>query len=130
MFKQGAEESFCKSWEISKIILRKCPNHGFEDIAQLSIFLNGLRSDTKMFLDDVDGGTMMAIDVEQVTRIIDAITSIIYQAPHDRQGIQKLLAQNKILIQQIEQLTAQMAKLPPTITCCSFISKSESTNQL
>jgi len=42
-----------------------------------------------------------------------------YQAQHDRQGVQKkgllkdaLLAQNKSLTQQIEQLTAQMAKLP------------------
>ena len=35
MFRQGAEESFCETWERFKMILRKCPNHGFEDIAQL-----------------------------------------------------------------------------------------------
>jgi len=29
-------------------MLRKYPNHGFEDIAQLNIFHNGLRYDTKM----------------------------------------------------------------------------------
>jgi len=51
---------------------------------------------------------MMVVDVEQATRIIDALTSTDYQAQHDRQGIQKrgllelntsdaLLAQNKIL---------------------------------
>jgi len=48
MFKQGADESFCETWEWFKMMLRKCPHHGFEDIAQLSIFHNGLRSDTKM----------------------------------------------------------------------------------
>jgi len=32
---------------------------------------------------------MMVVDVEQATRIIDALTSIDYQAQHDRQGILK-----------------------------------------
>jgi len=52
------------------MMLRKCPNHGFEDIAQLSIFLNGLRSDTKMLLDASIGSTMMVVDVEQATRLL------------------------------------------------------------
>jgi len=105
-------------------MLRRCPNHGFEDIAQLSIFHNGLRADTKMILDTAAGGTMMAVDVEQATRIIDALASTDYQAQHDRQTVQQkkgmfelntanaLLAQNKILTQQMEALTKQMAKLP------------------
>jgi len=29
-------------------MLKRCPNHDFEDIAQLTIFHNGLRLDTKM----------------------------------------------------------------------------------
>jgi len=76
-----------------------------------------------MLLDAVVGGTMMVVDVEQAMRIINALATTDYQAQHDRLGHQKkgllelntidaLLAQNKILTQQIEQLTAQMAKLP------------------
>jgi len=42
-----------------------------------------------MLLDVVVGGTMMVVDVEQATRIIDALTSTDYQAQHDRQGIKK-----------------------------------------
>ena len=38
---------FSETWERFKVMLRKCPNHGFEDIAQLSIFHNSLRPDTK-----------------------------------------------------------------------------------
>jgi len=119
VFRQGADESFCEAWERFKMILKKCPNHGFEDIAQLSIFVTGLRSNTGMLLDAAVGGTMMALDVEQATRIIVALTSTDYQAQHDRQNTQKeglledaLLTQNKILTQQIEQLTTQMDKLP------------------
>jgi len=88
-------------------MLRKCPNHEFEEISQLNIFINGLRSDTKMLLDVAAGGTMVVVDVEQATRIIDALATIDYQAQNDRKGHQKrglfelntvdaLLAQNKI----------------------------------
>jgi len=76
-----------------------------------------------MILDAVAEGTMMAVNVEQVKRIIDALTSTDYQAQYDRQSVQKkgvfelnttdaTLAQNKILTQQMEALTQQMAKLP------------------
>ena len=83
------------TWERFKIILRKCPNHGFEDIAQLSIFLNA-----------ATGGTMMTLDGEQATRIIDALASTDSQAQYDERSIQKkgwledaLLGQNKMLTQ-------------------------------
>jgi len=119
VFRQGEDKSFCETRERFKMILRKCLNHGFEDIAQLSIFLTGLRSDTKMLVDAAAGNTMMAFDVEQATRIIAALASIDYQSQHDTQNTHKeglledaLLAQNKILTQQIEKLTAQMDKLP------------------
>jgi len=68
------------------MILRKCQNHGFEDIAQLSIFLSSLRFDTMMLLDAAAGGTMMTLDVEQATRIIAALASIDYQSQYDRQN--------------------------------------------
>jgi len=90
VFRQGVDESlFCETWKRFKMVLRKCPNHGFEDIAQLSIFLTGLRFDTKMLLHAIVSGTMMALDVEQVTTIIAAFASTDYQAQHDRQNTQK-----------------------------------------
>ena len=43
-----------------------------------------------MILDAAAGGTMMTIDAEQATRIIDALASTDYQAQHDRYTVQKL----------------------------------------
>jgi len=97
-------------------MLRRYPNHDFEEIAKLNIFHNGLRSDTKMILDVVAGGTMMIVDMEQANRIIDALASTYYQTHYDRQSVQKkgvfelntndaILAQSKILTQQMEALT-------------------------
>ena len=104
------------------MLLRICPNHGFEDIAQLNIFHNGLRPDIKMILDAAARGTMMAVDVERATRIIDALASTDYQAQYARQSVQKkgvfelnntdaILAHNKIMTQQMEALTQHMAKM-------------------
>jgi len=62
------------------MMLRKYQNHGFEDIAQPSIFHNSLRSDAKMLLDVAVVGIMMVIDVEKAIRIIEAMASTNYQA--------------------------------------------------
>ncbi|XP_047166272.1 uncharacterized protein LOC124835393 [Vigna umbellata] len=121
-FRQGQDEPFCEAWERFNSLLRRCPNHGFEDIAQLNIFCNGLRPDTKMILDAAAGGTMMSVDAEQATRIIEALASTDHQAQYNRQTVQRkgildlsttdaILAQNKILTQQMEALTKQMANL-------------------
>jgi len=40
-------------------------HHGFKGIAQLNIFHNDLRSDTKMLLDAAAGGMMMIVDVNR-----------------------------------------------------------------
>ena len=62
------------------MMLRKCPNHRFEDIAPLRTIHIGLKSDTKMLLYGASGGTMMAIDAEKATKIIEALASTEYQA--------------------------------------------------
>jgi len=33
MFRKGPDEPFYEAWERFKVMLRSCPNHGFEDIA-------------------------------------------------------------------------------------------------
>ncbi|XP_019431425.1 PREDICTED: uncharacterized protein LOC109338606 [Lupinus angustifolius] len=122
-FRQGNDEAFYEAWKRFQALLRKCPNHGFEDIDQLNIFCNGLKPETKMILDAAAGGTMMSVDAEQATRIITALSATDRQAQHNRRTVQKrgvldlstsdaILAQNKILTQQIEALTKQMTKLP------------------
>jgi len=69
--------------------LRKFPNHGFEDIAKLSIFINGFKSVMKMLLNVAVGGTMMTLDAKQAMRIINALTSTDSQARYDGRTTQK-----------------------------------------
>jgi len=83
-FRQGLDEPLCEAWERFKMLLKRCPNHGFEDITQLSNFHNGLRPNTKMILNSSIKGTLMVMDSEQATRIIDVLALIDYQVQHDR----------------------------------------------
>ena len=124
-FKQGNEESFYEAWERFRRLLRKCPNHGLPEIAQLNIFCTGLRHDWKIHLDAAAGGSMMSTDVNT------ALTIINNMANNDRAGQQgrvqvpksrgvmelttsdALLAQNKLITQQIELLNKNFAKLMP-----------------
>ncbi|XP_020232090.1 uncharacterized protein LOC109812514 [Cajanus cajan] len=122
-FRQGVDEPFCEAWERFKSLLRKCPNHGFEDIAQLNFFVNGIKPEVKMLLDAAAGGTMMTVSPEEATQIIESLASSDHQAEHGRHQSHKrgvldlstndpILAHNKLLAQQIEALTKQMAKIP------------------
>jgi len=121
-FSQRSDEPLSEAWEIYKSLLRKCPNHGFNDIAQLNIFCNGLRPYTKMFLDASIGGSMMLKSLEEAITIIDALATSDHQAHYDRTQHHRkivleldsqnaLLAQNKLCSQQMEDPRKQMPKL-------------------
>ncbi|KAH1233133.1 hypothetical protein GmHk_09G025649 [Glycine max] len=49
-FSQGSDKPPCETWERFKALLQRCPNHNFDDVAQLHIFYSGLKPQTKMVL--------------------------------------------------------------------------------
>lgn len=55
-FLQGPDESLYEAREKYKSLLRMCPNHKFDDVIELNMFYNELRSEIKMFLDAFAGG--------------------------------------------------------------------------
>ena len=76
-------------------LLRRCPNHSFDIVAQLHIFYSGLRPQTKMILDASTGGTLMSKIPEEAIVIIDSIATNDYHSHHDwalvqRKGIMEL----------------------------------------
>ena len=116
VFSQGFDKPLCETWERFKALLRRCPNHNFDDVAQLHIFYSGLKPQTKMTINALARRTMMSMSPEEAIVIIDSITTSNYQSHHDRvvtqrKGIMELdtqsaiLARNKLLMQQIEALT-------------------------
>ncbi|XP_058733223.1 uncharacterized protein LOC131604824 [Vicia villosa] len=105
-------------------MLRKCKGHGFDDLTQIHIFRNGLQPVHKTLLDATAGGSLMSKSTEDAIMIIDCMALNDLQTQHDRSPSQRkpgvlelntndaILAQNKILSQQVELLTKQMSKLP------------------
>src|SRR3954470_5566039 len=124
VFTQGGNKSLNEAWEIFKSMLRKCKGHGFDDLTQIHIFRNGLQLVHKTLLDATAGGSLMSKSTEDATMIIDRMALNDLQTQHNRSSSQRkpgvlelntndaILAQNKILSQQVELLTKQMSNLP------------------
>ncbi|KAG5046580.1 hypothetical protein JHK86_015986 [Glycine max] len=122
-FSQGSDEPLGETWERFEALLRRCPNHNFDDDAHLHIFYIDLKPETKMILDALAGGTMMSKSLEEAIVIINSIAASDYQSHHDRASTQRkgimeldtqsaILTQNKLLKQKIEALTKQIGQLP------------------
>ncbi|XP_058742365.1 uncharacterized protein LOC131614837 [Vicia villosa] len=123
-FTQFSNETLCEAWERYKSMLRKCPNHGFDDMSQIHIFRNGLLPQPKLLLDATAGGSLIAKSAAEAISIIDRMALTDHQVQHNRGTVQKkpgvlelgtndaILAQNKLLTQTVEELTKQLSKLP------------------
>src|SRR4051812_29164474 len=124
VFSQGVNETLNEAWERYKSMLRKCPSHGFDELTQIHIFRNGLQPQPKLLLDATAGGSLMAKTAEEAIEIIEKMARNDHQVQHNRGVVPKkpglielgtndaILAQNKLLSQQVEELTKQMARLP------------------
>ena len=93
------------------------------------LYCEGAQTITLMKPQTSTGGTMMSRSPEETIVIIDSIVASDYQSHHDRaltqrKGIMEqdtrsaILAQNKLLTQQIEALTNQTCQLPQQYNQC------------
>ncbi|XP_057426284.1 uncharacterized protein LOC130719689 [Lotus japonicus] len=122
-FSQLAGESLCETWERFKSLLRKCPNHEFDARSQIHIFRKGLQQPTRLILDATSGGSLMAKSPTEATQIIEAMALNDQQDQHHRGPPRRggmielgatdaVLAQNKQLQQQLDEVKQKLADLP------------------
>ncbi|XP_045830863.1 uncharacterized protein LOC123922161 [Trifolium pratense] len=121
VFSQGSNETLCEAWDRYKAMLRKCPNHGFDELTQIHIFRNGLLQDSKLLLDATAGGSLLSLSAADATTIIEKMSLSDRQSERSKTqrkpGILELdpsdavLAQNKLLTNTVEELSKQMSKL-------------------
>ncbi|XP_075485255.1 uncharacterized protein LOC142524976 [Primulina tabacum] len=83
-FRQTGFEQLYEAWERYKELLRKCPNHGFEDWVQIELFYNGLNGQTRGTMDAAAGGTIFAKSPEQAYDLLEQMTINSYQWPSER----------------------------------------------
>ncbi|XP_017428587.2 uncharacterized protein LOC108336625 [Vigna angularis] len=121
-FQQEPEETLSQTWDRFKGLLRKTPIHGFDVPTQLNLFLGGLKSHTKLMLDASAGGNIRWKTPDEAHEIIENMASSDNDVQGERGQNQKkgmfelqsqdaLLAQNKIMTQQLESLMKKVSQL-------------------
>ncbi|XP_027936376.1 uncharacterized protein LOC114191404 [Vigna unguiculata] len=117
------DESLGQAWDRFKGLLRKTPIHGFDQPTQLTLFLAGLKSQSKLMLDASAGGSIKWKTPEEAYELIENMAANDNEAYTERAHSQKkgilelqsqdaLLAQNKIMTQQLETLMKKLSQLP------------------
>ncbi|XP_073019334.1 uncharacterized protein [Primulina eburnea] len=122
-FRQTDLEQLYEAWERYKELLRKCPNHGFEDWVQIELFYNGLNGQTRGTVDAAAGGTIFAKSLEQAYDLLEQMTNNSYQWPSERAGVKRTAG--VYAVDPITSLTAQVSALTTQIAAMNKVSTSE-----
>ncbi|XP_014497016.1 uncharacterized protein LOC106758598 [Vigna radiata var. radiata] len=119
-FSQGKEETLGHAWERYKSLRRKTPTHGFDEGTIVILFLGGLESQTKLMLDASARGNIKCKTLDEAYELIENMAANDNEmhsergAPAQPKGVfqlqpyDALLAQNKIITQQLEILTKKV----------------------
>jgi len=123
-FHQFPDESLSEALERFRGLLQKTPTHDFSEPRQLSIFIDGLRPQSKQLLDASAGGKIKTKTLDEAMDLIESMAASDIAILRDRAHIptkkslleltslDALLAQNKLLSKQLETLTETLSKLP------------------
>ncbi|XP_073061953.1 uncharacterized protein [Primulina eburnea] len=121
-FRQTDFEQLYEAWERYKELLRKCPNHGFEDWVKIELFYNGLNGQTRTTVDAATGGTIFAKSPAQAYDLLEQMTINSYQWPSERSGVQRTAG--IYVVDPITSLTAQVSALTTQITTMNKVGTS------
>ncbi|XP_015947382.1 uncharacterized protein LOC107472371 [Arachis duranensis] len=123
-FRQMDGESLYEAWERYKALMRRCPPNMFSDWVKLQNFYEGLNPEARKGLDYSSGGSLnMMKTAEEAQDLIEIVANNQYYYSSERQhnpapkkgvmeleGIDAILAQNKLIHQQIQQQMEMITK--------------------
>ncbi|XP_075481186.1 uncharacterized protein LOC142521895 [Primulina tabacum] len=121
-FRQTDFEQLYEAGERYKELLRRCPNHGFEDWVQIELFYNGLNGQTRTTVDAAAGGTIFAKSPAQAYDLLEQMTINSYQWPSERAGVPRTAG--VYAVDPITSLTAQVSALTTQIATMNKVSTS------
>ncbi|PNY08906.1 hypothetical protein L195_g005444 [Trifolium pratense] len=112
-FEQSDNKTLHDAWERFKLSLKKCPDHGLDNLAQMQYFTQGLRPQTRMLLDASAGGSLKNKNEMEAKELIETMAHNEYRVQNDRGAKKKgglleldtqdaVLAQTKLLSNQME----------------------------
>jgi len=140
-FTQMDAEPLYEAWERYKALIRKCPLEMFNEWDKLQNFYEGLTMKAQEALDYSAGGSMKLMKTaEEAQNLINMVANNQYFFAHQRQrqpsqrkgvmeleGVDSILAQNKMMQQQIQQQFDQMAKRIDSLQVAAINTSQSST---
>jgi len=107
-FSQQGDESLFEAWERYRELLRKCPQHGFNEGQQITNFYSGLTSHTRSIVDATSGGCLVNRNAREALRIIEEMTANSYQWPMERTLSRKV---SSIVDEKYEVIANELANM-------------------
>ncbi|GAU44556.1 hypothetical protein TSUD_400200 [Trifolium subterraneum] len=86
-FEQGNSETLYDAWERFKLCLKKCPDHGIDELQQMQYFTQGLRPQTRMLLDASAGGSLKNKDEVEAKELVETMAQNEYRAQNDQGAV-------------------------------------------
>ncbi|XP_024029937.1 uncharacterized protein LOC112094091 [Morus notabilis] len=120
-FCQNDFEPLYEAWERFKDLLRKCPQHGYDEWMLIDRFYNGLNGQSRTIVDSTAGGSLMAKSIPEAYNLLEEMSTNSYQWPsersipkktagiHEEDPLTSLSAQVSALSNQIAALTNREA---------------------
>ncbi|KAL5169885.1 hypothetical protein HKD37_11G031688 [Glycine soja] len=84
-FHQFPDESLSETLDRFHGLLWKTPTHGFSELVQLNIFIDGLQPHSKQFLDASAGGKIKLKTPEEAIELIENMTANDYVILRDQE---------------------------------------------
>ncbi|XP_073298497.1 uncharacterized protein [Primulina huaijiensis] len=122
-FRQIDFEQLYEAWERYKELLRRCPNHGFEDWVQIELFYNRLNGQTRKPVDAAAGGTIFAKSPAQAYDLLEQMTINSYQWQSEWSGVKRTTG--VYAVDPITSLTAQVSALTTQLAAMNKVSAVE-----
>ncbi|XP_062113989.1 uncharacterized protein LOC133824999 [Humulus lupulus] len=116
-FRQLDQEPFYEAWERFKELLRRCPQHGYQNWMQVQIFYQGLNAPTRTIVDAAAGGALLAKTADESFTLMEEMATNSYQWPNERSGPRKVVGLYEV--DQMTALNAQIAALQTQMAALS-----------
>ena len=107
-FKQEEEESLYNAWKRYKKLLKRCPMHGIDQIAQMDIFYHIMNYSSKGIIDAACCGAFKRKSAEEVNQLIEDLVKSNYRAPTETSGSSSRLKGGML---ELNMMTTIEAKL-------------------
>ena len=109
VFNQGEDESLYNSWERYKKLLKRCPMHGIDQIAQMDIFYHAMNYTSKGIIDGSCYGEFKRKSVEEENQLIEDLAKSNFRAPSETSGSSGRLRGSVVI--ELNKMSAIKAKL-------------------